>query len=119
MSDSTSPRARGDQYNQSQDEQMSLAPYPSRRHEEEAGYAHAEQEVPCQERDVSEVQLEPHRQGERIGGKDGTQGRREDGCEREDEGDGIALPEGPVQRVVWVIRRLGVLFATPFSNVPK
>ncbi len=109
MSDSAGPRTRGDQDDQSYDEQMSLAPYSARRHEEEAGNAHTEKVVAGQQGDVSEVQREPHRQRQRVGGENGAQGGCEDGGEREDEGDGIALPERPIQRIVGVVRRLGIL----------
>lgn len=56
VSNGPGPRARGHQDDQADDKEMSLAPNAARGHEEEAGDAHAEEEVAGQQSDVGEVQ---------------------------------------------------------------
>ena len=71
---------------------MPLAPYAAGRDEEEASEADAEQEVASQQGDGGEVPRHPERDGDGVGGEDGTESRREDGGDGQDEGDEVALP---------------------------
>ncbi len=103
------PGAAHDQETDAEQEGVSLAPDTARRHKKGARKAAAEQKVARQQGDLGEVDDEPQRQGDGVGGEDGPEGRRENGRHRQDKAYQIALPQGPVQGVVRVVGRLGHL----------
>jgi hypothetical protein len=103
------PGAREDDEDDADEEQVSLAPDATGRDKEDGGRARAEEEVPRQEGDAREGLAKETGYGEGVGGEDGAEGCREDGGEAEEEGDQVAPPKGPVEGVVWIIGRLGVL----------
>lgn len=104
--DGAGPGAAADEEANAKDKGMTLAPDAAGGHEKGAGEADAEQEVAGQQGDLGEVDLEPERERNGVGGQDGAEGRGKDGRDRKDEADHVALPERPVQRVVRVVRRL-------------
>lgn len=109
----TAPSTARDEYQDADDESMPLAPDATRGDEEASGKADAEQEVACQQRNPSNVDPEEEGEREGIGSEDGAEGRREDGRDGQDEGDEIASPERPVQRVVRVVGGLRHLDERP------
>lgn len=75
---------------------VALSPDAGRGDEEEAGEGHAQEVVPCEERHGGEGAVEVDGEGDGVGGEEGGEGGGDDGGEAEDEGDEVAVPEGPV-----------------------
>jgi len=89
------------------DEEMSLAPDATRGHKNKGREAHAEEIPSRQLGDLRKLLGEVERQRKRVGGEDGTERRRKDGRQGQDEGDEVSLPQGPVEGIVGVVGRLG------------
>lgn len=107
VADIAAPGARGDQHDHAENKGVPLAPDAARGHEECARETGAEQEIAGQHGYVGEVMAHVQRHGDGVGGEDWPEGGGEDSGEGEDEGDEVALPQGPVEGVVGVVGGLG------------
>lgn len=92
---------------------MAFTPDTAGRDEEDGCGASAEQEVARQNDNVGQVEpggLEDlDLEGDCVGGEDGAEAGREDAGPAEHKGDEIASSNGPVERIVGVVGRLGGL----------
>lgn len=79
LANSTSPGAGSNENTCAQDEEVALAPNPTRGDTEEACDTNAEQEVAGEEGDPCEIEAEEDGECEGVGGEDGTETCRKDG----------------------------------------
>lgn len=88
---------------------MTFTPNSTRGNKEDGGSAGAEEEVACQQCNMSQVLGEQASYGDGVSCEDGTESCGQNGGEAQNEGDEITPPQRPIERVVNVGRRLGDL----------
>jgi len=79
LANSTSPRTSSNENACAQNEEMALAPNPTRRNAEETGDSNAEEEVAGEEGDPCEVEAEEDGERKGVGSEDGAKTCRKDG----------------------------------------
>lgn len=110
------PEARGDDKHQTDDESMAFAPNTTRRNEDDGSSSGAEEEVASQDDSLGQANMEDKRaERDGVGGEDGAERGRKDTAPAENKGDQVAFADGPVERIVGVIGRLGSLQQIKFG----